>query len=1116
MTENEFKYCAFLGYSQLDNCERRPDAPDLCLCWGDWLFTALKNFPIPAEFTGQLNARAELIPDRFDPIFQDREEQAGNATLSESVRQALEQSKCLIVICSPRSAKSLHLNEVVRYFKQLGRSNRILPIVIAGEPGASDGNKPGISPDEECFVPALRHPVKPDGMLDISRRELGSIFADARHGDLKREILAQDHQNGGIELETAKIQLIAGVLGVGFNGLWGHEVKRLFAEAKALAWETRQPIQQAANPALAAPSEMLAAQNETREAQRQIQELRQRAQDAQGKVLEVQQQAREALGQVAEARNQALAAESKVLEAQQLARDAQTQLEEARTQVREAQNKVLEMQNLPQDVKSQIQEAQNQAREAQSQIEEVRNLAQKAKGEAEVARNEARDAQNRFLEAQNQVREAQSQVQETEDKARQSRSQLDEARNHVRVAESNFLEAQHQVRDAQNQAMEARNQVRETQNIIQELQNQTRDVRSQIQDAQNKTLIARRLMKIFALLAVLATLAAGITFWQRKDTSQAQAKAAAEVSESNLAAGALKREEIKQAQQKIGDAEQPNSQLRSLDELATRIPAEEVSETLKAAADILNDPGRSHFQDQLLDHWMTTNSPAAFDWSCQLTNVVFRQHALEKIIPALAADNFANTLARLNDLKPAPAERIYTLLFQRWAGKDPVQAIEQRQKTPGHDADARIISTIMAVWSEQQPGAALNWLESQPDSESFPAGTWRSTMIAGLFQGWARNDLEAATTACQHLPDGMAKDKAWEHVLSQRIVKAPAAAAESVKNLAPGNFRDKAIAELCQHWADIDAPEALAWAQTLASEAERIAATERITINWARKDPQAATQFANQQTELSGAVFGEIASVWFQHDVAATTNWVANLPAGEKKEAALRALVESWSLVDPSSMVTYALGLPAGDTQTRYLAAAGCQLAKCDFPGTVELLLPLSDPALRQSILEQAARSCELPHINQAAKYIAAMPAGDDQKACIKGLVSTWTSTDPEAAVNWLDSFAETNSQPEVVASVIKAWSQPEPSVVARWLANLPAGTASEGMINAFLEGVLAKYPDYAAQWTQSVSDETKRQKYQTQVARQWMKTDAAAALKWIDSLALPDEIKQSMKTPVP
>ncbi len=1164
MTENEFTYWAFLSYGQLDNCEQRPDAQGVCrLCWGDWLHNALKAFPIPAEFAGQINARAEIIPERIDRIFQDREEQPESASLSESVRQALEQSKCLIVVCSPRSAKSRHVNEAVRYFKQLGRGNRILPFVVAGEPHASDGNQPGLSPDDECFVPALRHPVKPDGILDTTRRERRSIFADARQGNDKREILAQDHQNGEIELETAKIQLIAGLLGVGFNGLWGHELKRRFAEAQIQSREVRPQIQETRNQAPEAQNKVLEAQNQAREAQQQIQELRNQTQEAQSKVLEAQNQAREALGQVAEARSQARVAESKFLEAQHQVREAQSQLEASRNEVREAQNKALEIQNLPPDAKSQIQEAQNQARNAQGQLEETRS--------------QARDTQNKFLEAQ-------IQVQKFQNRAREVQSQLEEARNQLREVQGKVLDAQNQARAAQDKVLEMQNQTRDAQSQLQEVHSQAREAQNHVQETERKARKARRLTKILALMAVLAllaaSLAASIALRQRLAARQALAKAASEaVWKSDWAPGRMDQDHIQRALRNIGGAEQYTNRLRSLDKLAAWIPRGEIPEALKAAAIISTDQQRCHFQKWLLvrlgwvnpqsamtnasaiqgkivnndgagdfciyfqlavlDNWMKTDLPGAFTWVCQLPDADSRQRALEKIIPALAADNPTSTLAVLNNLKPAPDERIYTLLFQRWADHDPVQAIQLRQQTPHQDAGDKILCAIVRAWVDREPDAALNWIKSQPNSESknkgleacideltktdfpralnlaqsLPEGAWRSTLIAGLFNNWAAKDLEAATKACQQLPDGMAKEKAWESVLNRRIEQDPASAAEPVKDLEPGDYREKAIVELCYRWPDTNAPAALAWGQSLPSEAERVAALGTVVTNWAGKDPQAAMQFVNQHPELSGDVLGEIAKAWSQSDWSAATNWVENLPNGQQKDAALQALTKTWAQKDPNGMATYALGLPAGDDQTRYLTAACRQLAIRNLPETVELLKQVSDAGLRQSILEQAARSCDLPHLNQAANYIAAMPADGDQKAAVKGLLFNWTPADPETALDWLRAFPETNAQPEQVQSVIKAWSQHEPAAAAKWLANLPPGTTNDAMVSAFLEGAVAKYPEYAAQWTQSVTNETTRQKFQLQVARQWMKSDPAAAMKWINSLDLPEEIKQPLKS---
>jgi hypothetical protein len=1384
MTDDELKYWAFLSFSHQDNSVKRPDTKDVSsVCWADWLRDALKTFAIPAELIGQLNGRGELIPERIDPICQNDQALPEDGNLSAGTREALAQSKCLIVICSPRSAKSLRVNEEVRYFKSLGRGNHILPFVVAGEPNASGGNKPGTSPEDECFAPALRHPVKPDGTLDTTRRAGRYIISDARHGVEKREILANDHQNAEADLEAAKLQLIAGLIGVWFGGLWGREQKRRFVgfaqaqnqarEALSQVEETRRQLRaaqaqlsEAKRLNLEAQNRLLEAQNLPREAHSQIQEALNQASEAQNQVREAQQQvqefqnkARDTQGRLEEAQHRVLIAENKLLEAQNQAGEARRQAEETRRQLQEvqeelqsarrqnleAQNKVLEAhspetQNPPREIPAQIEEAQakvlaaqNQARDAQEQLREfqdqarntqsqleeaqsrvlaaetklseAQNLASEARQQAEETQRQLREAQEQLLAtrqdkqevpnpapeahdppseipgqieearakvlaAQNQAREAQEQLREFQEQARNTQSQLEEAQNRVLAAETKLREAQiqagesrQQVEETQRQLQEAKNRVQEmlgeiqaariqaeesrrqieevqgqthkTQEQIQEAQNQAGAAQSKVQEAQNQIQQSRRLARVLALVTLITLLISGVIWWQRKNYSQVSSKPAFEASKtSDLAQGKLDQAHIRLLLQQYSAAPLEENQLRGLDELAARIPLDEIPEALKAASTISDDRQRGRFQKQLLirlgevdplsamtnagsiagkilndegsadsslffqlavlDDWLKTNRPAALDWIRQLPDADAQQRALNRIIPALAADNPSNTLTLLNDWKPG--EGSYALLFQRWASNNPLEAIQQREQIPGHDADDQILCTILAAWVDRQPEAALNWVRSQPESESknkvletcvrelaktdfpkslalaesLPEGNWRDAQIAGLFEDWAAADLDAATAACLQLPDGAAKARAWERVLTRRIAKAPASAVEYVQALPPGDYRQMALADLCRRWAEIDTPATLAWAQSLSAEPERIAALNQVVVKWAHQDPQAAMQFANQHPELSGDALGAIAEAWSKNDVAAAMSWLENLPDGPKKDAALLALAssiaeraptlaaqccalltttqpltnvvqsiatalsrddisnavvwacsqkdeaarrtalsvlsDSWAQADPKGMATYALGLPAGNDQTEYLTAACRQLALRDWPGTVALLQPLSEGELRRIILEQAARACDLSHLAQAAKDIATMPAGDDQQAAIKGLLSSWP--DPETAIAWLGSFPESNSQPAQVQSVIKSWAQSEPAAVSKWLANLPAGTASHDMIGAFLEGAIAKYPEFAAQWTQTVTNETQRQKYQVQVARQWIKTDPDAALKWINTLSLPEAVK--------
>lgn len=832
MTDSELKYWAFLCHSHEDN--RAPGAGLSAAdrrCWGDWLRTALDSFAIPAEFIGQVNGRGVLTPERIAPVFQAEAGPAADATLGPETRAALEQSKCLVVICSPHSAKSLQVNEVVRYFKQLGRGQQIFPIVIAGEPNAAAGQLPDTTSDAECFVPAIRHPLRPDGTLDTTRRAARYLFVDARHGAARREILATDHRSAQADLETAKIHLIALVLGVGFNGLWVREEKRRFfelAEAREQAREALNQAEEARRQTREVERQVLAIQHLPQDVHHQIEAAQQKALAAQNQAAEIQRQlvefqglARDTQSQLAETRARVLAAEARLLEAQTQARDSQHEAEEARRQLQEATSRVLAVEAqaaqaqalLAQPVQAQeVSETSEQVREARRQTEEV------------CQRLQAVQAQ-----AQAQALAAQNQVQEYQDKARQAESQLADARKQILAAEDSLLAAQNQAREFQQEALEARQRLQEVTNRVPEVQirevrfpeviasetsgqvlearrqaeearRQVQEVQSQAREAQNlfkqsrkKTRQARRLTQAFAGMTVLALVSTGIAArvaWsQRKAASQALAQVAAQaVWEPDLTETTMDQEQIRQVVDQIVGSPQAANRQPGLNKLAAWIPRQALADGLSASALIPDDQQRSHFQKQLLirmgwqnpvaaeaaagaipgkivnddgtvdtagyfqiavlDNWLHTDLPGAFQWVCQLPDADVRERALEKILPALAEANLPDTLARLNALNPSPDETIYQQLFQRWTANDPAQAIQQWQQISGHDQDGGILCSILTRWVNQQPQAALDWVNAQPDSEV------KNQALATCIAELAKTDVPRALALAESLPEG--------------------------------------------------------------------------------------------------------------------------------------------------------------------------------------------------------------------------------------------------------------------------------------------------------------------------------------------------------------------------
>lgn len=198
-----FKYWAFISYSHQDRV------------WADWLHKTLEAYRVPKRLAGRPSRDGE-VPRRLFPIFRDRDELPSSANLGDVLNESLRQSRYQIVICSPRSAASRWVGEEIKYFKSLGREDRVLCLIVDGEPYASA--IPGREA-EECFASALRFRVDAAGTITLHPAE--PIAADAR-----------DHADGR---RGARLKLLSGLLGVGLDELIQRERQRQFWQKVQIA-----------------------------------------------------------------------------------------------------------------------------------------------------------------------------------------------------------------------------------------------------------------------------------------------------------------------------------------------------------------------------------------------------------------------------------------------------------------------------------------------------------------------------------------------------------------------------------------------------------------------------------------------------------------------------------------------------------------------------------------------------------------------------------------------------------------------------------------------------------------------------------------------------------------
>ncbi len=193
------KYPVFISYSHRDQR------------WASWLHKGIESYRVPKPLVGQ-PGRNGPIPSKISPVFRDRDELAASADLPVVLREALAQSAHLIVVCSPAAAQSRWVDQEITEFKRLGRADRILPLIVDGEPHAATAER-------ECFPRALRF----------------QLDADGRRTDQPAEPIAADLRPEADGKDNAKLKLIAGVLGVPFNALRQREL--IAARRRARMWQ---------------------------------------------------------------------------------------------------------------------------------------------------------------------------------------------------------------------------------------------------------------------------------------------------------------------------------------------------------------------------------------------------------------------------------------------------------------------------------------------------------------------------------------------------------------------------------------------------------------------------------------------------------------------------------------------------------------------------------------------------------------------------------------------------------------------------------------------------------------------------------------------------------------
>ena len=199
MDKKEYKYDAFISYRHCD----------LDKFVAENLHKVLESYDLPKNVKQKLGITGKTIKR----VFRDQDELPLSSNLEDPIIDALNNSKYLIVICSPRLKESLWCKKEIETFKKIRGRENIFCVLIEGEPADSFPDE--VLHDKGKLIEPLAADVRGTNKKEVLKKIKEEVLRlVAPMYSLDYDDLKQRHRQRKIRriINTLAIALIASIL----------------------------------------------------------------------------------------------------------------------------------------------------------------------------------------------------------------------------------------------------------------------------------------------------------------------------------------------------------------------------------------------------------------------------------------------------------------------------------------------------------------------------------------------------------------------------------------------------------------------------------------------------------------------------------------------------------------------------------------------------------------------------------------------------------------------------------------------------------------------------------------------------------------------------------------
>jgi hypothetical protein len=458
----------------------------------------------------------------------------------------------------------------------------------------------------------------------------------------------------------------------------------------------------------------------------------------------------------------------------------------------------------------------------------------------------------------------------------------------------------------------------------------------------------------------------------------------------------------------------------------------------------------------------------------------------------LQSDEFPAAIATV--ASSANFRGAHSLLLGYWMERDREKALRWYESLDPSKRST-FSGPLLDTWSAMDPGAALAWLEKQPDAErqamlrseqytvARRIGPTAPDRVLALLMSVAGDSMMIGRTpesGVYSSPSAMGGTQSGVYVFFWALAdKAPEDAAERALKFPSGTHRTSAAIAVARAWAKQNPSAAKAWAEKIDDAALSAQVIPSCALGLAEKDAKQAAEWLGGMpaTRPNREAMKDILDGWGQRDLGAALSWLDSLPPDSGAEELTGAVFKTLNRQDPVKALDVMKqrldeGKPLGGDFTNwigfaYVEAKGPREALRFAETSLQHEGSWESVTAFRSLVNAAAQ--QIP--KETAEWASKQPAGERRSAALGLAGSFLVKENEEDGYRWINSLPRDADSNQVRIDMIDRFFRKDPDKGVSLLAGLTdQEDAKRRLFNCTCWGLVGEQAAQVETWFEQTS----------------------------------------------